>query len=91
MRRISRQLQWQRDHKAKGLCQLCSEPAYLGSVYCKAHYDSTRSKRLGKSVFEDWRPGHPGRPPITAKRICLAIIEGKLPLVAEVFREVLHA
>lgn len=91
MRRVSRQLQWQRDHKAKGLCQLCSEPAYLGSCYCETHYNARRAKWKKDSVFEDWRPGHTGRPPVTARQICLALIQGKLPDVAEIFREALHA
>src|SRR5438270_10979933 len=34
---LSRQRKWQLRQKQKGLCQKCSKPAVLDSVYCVGH------------------------------------------------------
>ena len=59
---MSKQRKWQLEHKAKGLCQLCSRPLFT-TICCAKHHKlkiKRQRKRLG---VKPWKPGSRGYPP----------------------------
>lgn len=66
MKRLSRQRREQIRHLKMGLCQACSEKAWLGGAYCKRHRDNNLKRMRQRTGLGPWRPGGPGRPPLDA-------------------------
>jgi hypothetical protein len=60
---MTRQQRYQQDHKARGLCEACSEPVVPNTTLCIKHLAKRRDRQRAAGAFKAWRPGGPGRPP----------------------------
>lgn len=58
---MTRQLKWQRNHKATGLCQSCCEPATHG-IFCFKHKRISLVKNRKRHGYKPYK-GRIGRPP----------------------------
>lgn len=72
---LSRQRRYQLAHKAAGLCQLCSKPAWLGAIYCRKHVNK-HGAMTGRNIAlrAKWRGVNWGLSPVQiAKRLKVSV------------------
>jgi hypothetical protein len=61
---VSRQRQWQVEHRAQGLCTDCSRPALTGYVLCPPHLLRHRVRERVRKGSRPWQESPlGGRPP----------------------------
>ena len=62
----SRQYVWQQSQFAKGLCGICAKPVVRpGSHVCVVHLEANRLRERKRLGCGPWKPGMPGRRPLT--------------------------
>lgn len=65
---MTRQREWQLRQRAAGLCHACTEPVFMGGVYCQEHLLAYRKRNRRKGGWKAWKPGGLGRPPLDREK-----------------------
>jgi hypothetical protein len=81
---ISRQAQWQRKHKAMGLCTMCSRKAFR-SLFCRKHYELRRLKQ--RLCYSPTRRGRKGGFTDAILRARVKELSGSSPQVRKTSRK----